>query len=102
MASQIATSGFRTTPVIGINRAGLILALLVGGLHLLWSLLVMSGFAQPFVDFVFWLHSIRPVYVIEPFEPIRAAALIAYAAVAGYVIGAAFAFLWNRILSNRL
>jgi len=28
--------------------------------------------------------------------------LIAYAAVAGYVIGAAFAFLWNRILSNRL
>jgi Exopolysaccharide synthesis, ExoD len=38
-------------------------------LHLLWVLLVASGWAQPLMDFVFWLHCIRPVYVIEGFDP---------------------------------
>ena len=69
----------------------------LGGFHLLWALLVVSGAAQPVMDFIFWLHFIRPVYVIEGFEPLRAAGLILLTTAVGYAIGGAFALLWNHI-----
>ena len=82
---------------VGVNRAGLALGLLLGGFHSLWALLVASRTAQPVMDFIFWLHFIRPIYVIEGFEPLRAAGLVLLTATIGYAIGSAFALLWNRI-----
>jgi hypothetical protein len=82
---------------IGLNKAGLVSALLLGGFHLMWALIVASGFAQPMVDFIFWLHFIRPIYVIEAFDPLRAAGLVLLTAIVGYAIGSALALLWNRV-----
>lgn len=82
---------------IGVNSTGLALGCLLGGMHLLWALLVASGFAQPVMDFIFWLHFIRPVYVIEGFNLARAAGLVALTGVIGYAMGATFALLWNRL-----
>lgn len=79
------------------NKAGIVVAVLVAGWHAIWSVLVLAGWAQPFIDFIFWLHFIKPVYVIEPFSLGRALGLIGLAAVAGYAIGASFAVLWNRM-----
>lgn len=81
---------------VGANHVGLVVGLLVGGWHLLWSALVATGAAQPLMDFVFWLHFIRPVYVIEKFEPLRAVGLVLLTATVGYAVGGAFALLWNR------
>jgi hypothetical protein len=97
MASQAIGSQPRRQPTIGVKSAGLVLAALLGGWHLLWALLVASGVAQAVVDFVFWLHFIRPVYVIEAFDPLRAAGLVLFTGAIGYALGAAFAFLWNQI-----
>jgi hypothetical protein len=44
-----------------------VLGAMLGSWHLLWSLLVALGVAQPLIDFLFWIHFIKPVYVIEPF-----------------------------------
>ena len=55
-----------------------------------------AGLAQPLIDFVFWMHFIRPVYVVEPFSALRAITLVAVTAIVGYVSGSAFEFLWNR------
>lgn len=96
MTTQAIGSEPRPQSQIGVNSLGFVLALLLGGWHLLWALLVASGTAQPLMDFIFWLHFIRPVYVIEAFDPLRAAGLVAVTAAIGYVLGAAFAFLWNR------
>ena len=82
---------------IWVHSAGLALGSLLGGMHLLWALLVASGFAQPVMDFIFWLHFIRPVYVIEGFDVARAAGLVALTAAIGYAMGVAFALLWNRL-----
>jgi hypothetical protein len=55
------------------------------------------GVAQPLIDFLFWIHFIKPIYVIEPFAFGRAAILVLVTAAIGYVTGIAFAMLWNRV-----
>jgi hypothetical protein len=82
---------------ISPNRAGLVLGALLGGWHLLWSLLVALGVAQPLIDFLFWIHFIKPVYVIESFAFGRAAILVLVTASIGYLMGVAFGMIWNRV-----
>jgi hypothetical protein len=82
---------------INPNKAGFALAALMGAWHLTWSLLVALGLAQPLVDFLFWIHFIKPIYIIEPFGIGRAAILVAVTSGIGYVTGLVFALLWNRL-----
>ena len=79
------------------NRAGLVLGALLGGWHLLWALMVALGVAQPLIDFLFWIHFIKPVYVIEPFAIGRAAILVLVTTGIGYITGFVFGKLWNRV-----
>lgn len=79
------------------GKAGLVLGTLIGGWHLLWALLVALGWAQPLIDFVFWLHFITPVYVVGAFAFGRAALLVALTAALGYAMGYCFGLLWNRL-----
>ena len=97
MTSQVLGLDVRRRGAIGVHSTGLALGCLLGGIHLLWALLVASSFAQPVMDFVFWLHFIRPVYVIEGFDLARAAGLVALTGAIGYAMGAAFALLWNQL-----
>ncbi len=76
-------------------KSGLALAAVMGLWHLTWSLLVAVGWAQPVIDFVFWMHFIKPVYVVQAFNPTTAAILIVVTALIGFAIGVIFAFLWN-------
>jgi hypothetical protein len=59
--------------------------------------LVALGWAQPVIDFVFWMHFIQPVFVIRPFSLSAAAALIVFTSVVGFVMAFLFALLWNRL-----
>lgn len=79
------------------NKLGLLFAALVGGWHLLWSLLVLAGWAQRLIDFIFWAHMIQPVYVIKGFNPLAAITLIFITGVIGYAFGYAGGVLWNRM-----
>lgn len=80
---------------MNVCKAGLVLGFVLGGWHLCWSILVALRWAQPVIDFVFWMHFIKPIYVIEPFEIARAAILIVVTAGIGFVIGSVFALVWN-------
>jgi hypothetical protein len=86
---------------INVSKAGLAVALVLGGLHLCWSILVALTWAQPVIDFVFWMHFIKPAYVIEPFAISRAAILIVLTAGIGFVIGSVFALVWNALHLER-
>jgi len=76
-------------------KVALVVAVVMGGWHLFWSALVAAGWAQPVIDFIFWIHFIKPIYTIEPFDAVRAAILVGVTAAIGFVVGAAFAWVWN-------
>jgi hypothetical protein len=77
-------------------KAGLVLGALSGGLHLGWAFLVAAGWAQAVVDFVLWVHFIKPVYVIAPFSIATAAVLVVVTACVGFAIAFLFGLLWNH------
>jgi hypothetical protein len=79
------------------NRAGLVLALMAGGLHAIWSLIVAMGWGQALINFIFWVHFIKPVYEIEPFKISTALLLVLVTASIGYVVGNGFGMLWNKL-----
>ncbi len=82
---------------ISVSKAALVLGTVFGGWHLCWLVLVALGWAQPVIDFVFWIHFIKPIYVIEPFEIVRAVILLIVTTGVGFVIGSVFALVWNAV-----
>ena len=87
---------------IDIRKAGLVLGAVIGGWHLCWSALVALQWAQPVIDFIFWIHFIKPIYVIEPFEIVRAAILVIVTAGVGFLVGSVFALTWNAVQRARM
>lgn len=78
-------------------KAALSVAVALGGFHLVWAVLVAIGWAQPIMDFVFWMHMISLPYVVKAFDSSAAVTLIVVTAIMGYVIGYIFAKIWNRM-----
>lgn len=78
-----------------IHKTGLVFGALLGGWHLVWSLLVLSGLAQAVYDFILWAHMIHLPLVIGPFDLTAAATLVIMTAAMGYVMGVVGAYIWN-------
>lgn len=79
------------------KKVGLVFGAMVGGLHLLWAILVFLGFAQPIIDFILWAHMISPFFVLKPFDISAAITLIVITSVIGYLIGYTAGVIWNKV-----
>lgn len=79
------------------HKTGLSLGALVGGFHLVWSLLVLFGLAQSFLDFIFMLHMLRPFIIVDGFSALLALSLVLVTGLIGYLMGYFFALVWNRL-----
>ncbi len=78
-------------------RTGLATGLLIALWHAIWLSLVATGLAQRLIDWIFWMHLIRPVYVVQPFAVTPAAMLLLVTFLVGLGAGSAFAVIWNRL-----
>ncbi|MBI3332325.1 hypothetical protein HYZ99_05230 [Candidatus Peregrinibacteria bacterium] len=83
--------------MINPHKTGLALGGTIAAWHLLWSLLVLAGWAQFVIDRVFRLHFITPPYTVGQFSLVLAVGLIVVTFVTGYVVGWAFSVIWNRM-----
>ncbi len=85
---------------VQVHKVGLVFGAFFGIVHLIWSLMIALGLAQGFMDFIFKLHMITPVYVIAPFSMTAALTLIIVTAIIGYIFGCVAAWLWNKLLGR--
>lgn len=81
---------------LNVQKTGLTLGAALGLFHFAWALLVLSGYAQTFYDYVLWAHMIHLPLTIGPFELNAAVTLVILTAVMGYVMGIVFAWVWNK------
>jgi hypothetical protein len=76
-------------------KIGIAVGAVLGLWHLVWVSLVALGWAKCVMDFVLRLHFIELQYQIAPFAAGTAAALVALTFGIGFLIGLAFAIIWN-------
>lgn len=79
------------------NNTGLAVGMFVGGVHLVWTILVAFGWAQPLINFSSWAHMVSVPVVVKDFDLTAAVTVIIIAAIIGYVLGYAFAHIWNYL-----
>ncbi|MDP2665086.1 MAG: hypothetical protein Q8P23_00330 [bacterium] len=77
------------------TKTGLAVGKLVGGVHLVWAILVALGWAQWLVNFSMWAHMVSVPLVVGAFNLTAAVTVIIVATAIGYVLGYAFAKIWN-------
>lgn len=82
---------------INPTKTGLAVGKLFGGVHLVWSILVALGWAQAVVNFSLWAHMASFPLVIGAFDLTAAVTVILVATAVGYVLGYAFAHIWNYL-----
>jgi hypothetical protein len=78
-------------------RVGFVFGLFLALAHTGWSALVALGYAQKFIDFIFWLHFILPALHVEAFDIARACILVAVTFIVGFVVGTLGGVLWNAL-----
>jgi hypothetical protein len=77
------------------HKVGLVFAGLMMVVHFCWSLMILFGFAQVFIDWIFGLHMIAPVYEVLPFNFGSMLMLLIITGIIGYLMGYVLGWLWN-------
>lgn len=82
------------------NKAGIFFGFFLALVHAVWSLMVLMGQAQRFMDWIFGLHFIYPFYQIGDFNWATASMLIIVTFIFGYVFGWVFSALHKAFCRN--
>lgn len=77
--------------------AGCFLALM----HLGWAILVASGFAQAFYNWILQLHMLSIPITVLAFDPVMTIELLIVTFIGGYVGGWIFAYIWNWVAMKK-
>ncbi len=78
------------------NKLGLVLGSFAGLVHLVWSILIAFDWAQPWLDFVYKIHSLNNPFTVMSFDLMRSIGLVVLTFFIGYIVGNVIAMLWNK------
>jgi hypothetical protein len=83
----------------GVNslKVGWVFGAALGLWHVCWAALVALGWAQALLDFVFWMHFMKPAFVVQAFDPSVALVLVLVTTAIGFVLGVVLGALWNWV-----
>lgn len=81
------------------HKAGLVGAIILGGFHVLFSVLVFLGWAQSLVNFSMWAHMVQSGPVFLAFDATAAVTVIIVASCIGYAVGFVLSTVWNKVHS---
>jgi len=76
-------------------QTGLIAGLCLSSLHLSWIVLILLGWAQPLMDFIFKLHMLNSPFQVQPFSIGLAVSLVIITFVIGAFYGLVFVLIKN-------
>ncbi len=83
--------------MINQKKFALSIALFAAVMHLIWSLVVLLGFGQRWVDFATRMHFMSNPITVMPFTFAHALGLIVMAFVVAYIVSSIFALIWNNV-----
>ncbi len=81
------------------NKSGLIVGLFLALVHAVWAVIiaVIPAQMQSFLDWVFKLHFIEPVWKLTTFNFLNAIFLVIVTFIAGYIFGWVFVWVYKLI-----
>lgn len=79
------------------GKVALITGLFISGWHVVWSALILTGFVQPLLDFIFWAHMLTTPIQVTGFSITQAITLVIVTFIVGFVGGWIFSWLWNKL-----
>lgn len=79
------------------SSTALVVGVFVAVVHVVWSLMVLVGFAQVYLDWILGLHFLDNPFTVRSFDFVNAVILIGFTFVVGYAVGWIFAMIWNRL-----
>ncbi len=80
-----------------VGSTALVLGVFVALMHAIWMLVVYLGLGQLYLDWILGLHLVSNPYMVMPFDFGTALWLIVFTFLVGYVMGWAFALIWNKL-----
>lgn len=78
------------------NSLAMTFGIVLGLWHAFWSLLVLLGFAQGILDFIYGIHFLNNPFTVYSFNLGTALTLVVFTSVVGYAVGWIFAIIWNK------
>lgn len=79
------------------QKTGLAVGSFAAVMHIVWSVLVMLGLAQPLYNWILALHAVEVPVTIGEMSIVGAIVLIVVAFVVGNIVGWIFASVWNWV-----
>ena len=81
------------------HKPALVVGLFMASIHAIWALmvLVIPGTLQAFLDWIFNVHFIQPVWILTAFNFVDALLLMVVTFVFGYAATWLFMWIWSMI-----
>ena len=79
------------------NKTGMVLGKFMFLAHLAWSVVVLLGWGQFYLDKIFHLHYLNNPFTVANFTWAKMGGLLVVVFIAGYIAGWVFAYLWNWV-----